>query len=324
MKARFVVFLFLLFPLILTACSQAPRPDQAIVRVVQTVVVEAPAATEAPAFTPAELGATAAPPDAAKPQNSELALPNPSAGRMIIKDGLLDMVVADPNLAIERVTQLAADQGGYLVSSRAWMETGYKNAELRMGVPSAHFEDTLTQLRRMAVEVLNEETSGQDVSADYADLEARLVNLEATAARVRTFLENAKTVEESLKINATLSDLEKQIEQVKGQMKFYEGRSAYSTITVLIRPQRPTPTATLTPIATTTPTSTPRWNPGKTVNSASKVMVEYLQGGIDLLIWAVFLLWPFVLVGVIAWLILRRIQRKSSKTRSDPESKGNP
>jgi hypothetical protein len=324
MKARFVVFLFLLFPLILTSCSQAPQPESAFETIMKTVAVEAPAATEAPALAPAELAATAAPPESAKPQNSELALPNPSAGRMIIKDGLLDMVVADPNLAIERVTSLAADQGGYLVSSRAWMETGYKNAELRMGVPSAHFEDTLSQLRRMAVEVLNEETSGQDVSADYADLEARLVNLEATAARVRTFLDNAKTVEESLKINATLSDLEKQIEQVKGQMKFYEGRSAYSTITVLIRPQRPTPTATLTPTATATPTSTPRWNPGKTVNSASKVMVEYLQGGIDLLIWAVFLLWPFVLVGVIAWLILRRVQRKSAKTRSDPESKGNP
>ena len=117
---------------------------------------------------------------------------------MIIKDALMDLLVADPELAIERVTQLAADQGGYLVSSRAWMENGFKNAELSMGVPSSHFEETLNQLRRMAVQVLNEQTSGQDVSADYADLAARLVNLEATAARVRAFLEQARTVEESL------------------------------------------------------------------------------------------------------------------------------
>jgi len=323
MKAWFVISLFLLIPLALAACGAPPAaiPE----RVVETVVIDKegrtevlipPAATEAPAY--AEMGATAAPPEGAKPQNSELALPNPASGRMIIKDGMMDLLVADPELAIERATQIAADQGGYLVSSRAWMEDGFKNAELRMGVPSIHFEETLSQLRRLAVEVLNEETSGQDVSADYADLEARLVNLEATAARVRAFLDDAKTVEESLKINGTLSDLEGQIEQVKGQMKFYEGRSAYSTITVLIRPQRPTPTATLTP------TPTPGWNPGNTVNSASKIMVSFLQGGVDLLIWAVFLLWPFALVGVIAWLIMRRFRRASSQSARAPESKEKP
>jgi len=42
--------------------------------------------------------------------------------------------------------------------------------------------------------------------------------LEATAARVRAFLDQARTVEESLKINGQLSELEGQIEQVKGQL----------------------------------------------------------------------------------------------------------
>ncbi len=68
-------------------------------------------------------------------------------------------------------------------------------------------------------------------------MQSRLVNLEATAARVREFLTDAKTVEESLRINATLSDLEGQIEQVKGQMKFYEDRAAFSTISVTLQPQ---------------------------------------------------------------------------------------
>jgi hypothetical protein len=285
-------------------------------------MTQAPAAMEAPAVVEAPAGERAAAtpiPSGAKGQSSELALPNPNSGRMIIKDAVMDLLVANPELAIERVTQLAADQGGYLVSSRAWMENGYKSAELKMGVPSARFEDTLNLLRHFAIQVLNEETSGTDVSADYADLESRLVNLEATAARVRAFLDKAKTVEESLKINAQLSDLEGQIEQVKGQMKFYEGRSAYSTITVLVRPQLPTPTITPTSTATATPTATPRWYPGKTVSSASTVMVQMLQGLIDALIWMAFLLWPFVLVILLLWWVIRRFRRKPPKPQPEPK-----
>jgi hypothetical protein len=39
-------------------------------------------------------------------------------------------------------------------------------------------------------------------------------------------------------------------------------------------------------------------------------MVDLIKGTIDALIWAAFLLWPFVLVALVAWLIYRRIRRK--------------
>lgn len=319
MKSWLEFFLILLFCFIFAACSapaaqQAPEQPAApaepamaeAVAVEKGVEVqEAPAAAEAPAA-----------PESGAPEPQEAGLPQllqPST-RMIIKDGLMDLLVADTDVALERATQLAADQGGYIVSSRIWMDRGYKNAELRMGVPSMTFEDTMNKLRRIGVEVLNEQASGQDVSAEYNDLQSQLINLEATAARVREFLDQAKTVEESLRINATLSELEGQIEQVKGQMKFYEDRSAYSTIAVTLKPQMPTPTPTLTPTVTPTPTPTPGWNPGKTVSSASKVMVDLLKGLIDLTIWAAFLLWPFVLVALIAWVIYRRVRRKSASS----------
>ena len=322
MKSWFAISLFLIFLLALPACAPAAAPRAIIetVEVMRQVVVEAPAMTEAPAMMEAPaapgLAATAAP-GGAKGQAVQPALQSPSQGRMIIKDGLMELLVENPDLAIERVTSLAADQGGYLLSSRVWFSGGYKNAELRMGVPSANFEDTLNQLRRIGLQVLNEETSGQDVSAEYADLEARLLNLEATAARVRAFLEQAKTVEESLKINAQLSKLEGEIEQVKGQMKFYEGRAAYSTITVLLQPQRPTPTITPTATATATPTATPAWNPGRTVKSASDTMVNMLQGLVDALIWAVLMLWPFVLVLLVVWWLVRQLRRKPPKPAAE-------
>lgn len=329
MKIRLVLSLMALLTLLAAACSpaaaplppaatEAPAAPRELVEVEAAVkapaVAEAPVMAEAPAMAEAQAAAYPG------PQAIVLSQPGQPSRRMIIKDGLMELLVQDTDVALERVTQLAADQGGYIVSSRVWMENDFKHAELRMGVPSMTFEDTLNRLRRIGVQVLNEQASGQDVSAEYNDLQSRLINLEATAARVREFLEQARTVEESLKINATLSDLEGQIEQVKGQMKFYEDRAAYSTITVLLKPQMPTPTPTLTPTVTPTPTPTPSWNPGKTAASASKVMVSLVKSTIDALIWAAFLLWPFVLVALIAWLIYRRLRRKPASTKPETGS----
>lgn len=332
MKARFVAFLMVLTLLVLPACSSAAKQAPVVIRTVEVVKqVEVPAASEAPAEEAMTVVVTAAAPPssgAAYPMpgsagvQSVNPLPNPSTGRMIIKDALLELLVDNPDLAIERITSLAADQGGYLISSRVWVENSFKHGELKLGVPSASFEDTLNQLRRMGVQVLNEQSSGTDVSAEYSDAKSRLTNLEATAARVRDFLNQAKTVEESLKINAQLSELEGQIEQVKGQMKFYEGRSAYSTITVLLQPQMPTPTITPTPTETPTPTPTPPWDPGKTVKSASDTMISMLHGMADLGIWGCFLLWPFVLLGILVWWIVRRVRRKKpAKTAPPAEEK---
>jgi hypothetical protein len=57
-----------------------------------------------------------------------------------------------------------------------------------------------------------------DDTSEYNDLELRLFNLEATAARVRTFLDDAKTMEETLRVNQELTRLEGEIEQIKGHL----------------------------------------------------------------------------------------------------------
>ena len=157
MKARLVIPVIMVLTLLLGACSSGARAPEkleapAAVEMQQPVAVqvEGESAVEAPAVQAPALMATAAPAAAPKPQEAGLPqnLSQPSA-RMIIKDGLMELLVQDTDVALERVTQLAADQGGYLISSRIWMEDGYKNAELRMGVPSMTFEDTMNRLRRI-------------------------------------------------------------------------------------------------------------------------------------------------------------------------------
>jgi len=153
--------------------------------------------------------------------------------------------------AIDRTTQIVSDVGGYIISSRVWYQdysgTNYKYATISLGVPVDEFEHAMSRLRGLAVRVLDENASGQDVTSEFVDAQSQLGNLEATRDRIRSFLDDAKTVEESLRINQELSNIEAQIDQVKGRMNYLSGRSAYSTITLNLEPNLPILTPTPTP-----------------------------------------------------------------------------
>ncbi len=156
--------------------------------------------------------------------------------RLIIKDGQMILVVDNTDVAIDRVTQIVADMGGYFISSRTFFEenlgVNQKLATLTVGIPVDNFEKTLLRLRQIAVEVVNEESTGQDVTDEYVDQKSRLESLEATRARILQFMDEAQTVEEALKVNDQLAEVEAEIEQVKGRLNYLFDRASYSTITI--------------------------------------------------------------------------------------------
>ncbi len=246
--------------------------------------------------------------------------PQPQAGHMIIKNADVKLLVEDTDTAIDRSTQVVGDVGGYIISSRVWYQEyfaeSYKYATISIGVPVEQFENAMRRLRGLALKVLDENASGQDVTAEFVDLQSQLGNLEATRDRIRSFLADAKTVEESLRINQELTNIEAQVEQVKGRMNFLSDRSAYSTITINLEPKLPDITPSPTPSPTPTATPVP-WNPGKTLDSAKGTVVNIYQGIIEMLIWLAIVVLPLLLPPVlIVWAILKFATRKSRKPAS--------
>jgi hypothetical protein len=231
------------------------------------------------------------------------------ANRLIIKNGEMNLMVADTDRAIDQVTSIAVNSGGYIVGSRTWFDGEFKLAMLTLGVPVDQFEAVQRALRALAVSVLNDTASGQDVSDEYVDLQSRLTNLEATAARIREFLAQAKDVEEALRVNRQLTEVENEIEQIKGRMNYLRDRAAFSTITVNLEPQRPTPTPTATPTPTPTPTPV-AWMPEKTFTAASNTLGGILRTLGDLVIWFGVVLGPFAVPAAIVGGLVVRGRRK--------------
>jgi len=219
--------------------------------------------------------------------------------------------VADVDVALDRATAIAVELGGYLLNGKSWMQDGWKYSSLTVGVPVDQFETVQRRMRALAVQVMNDTASGQDVSTEFTDVQSRVTNLEATAARIREFLTQAKDVNEALTVNAKLAEIEAEIEQAKGRMNYLRDRAAYSTLTVNLEPQRPTPTPTPTPTATPIPpTPTPNvWRPDKTFDAASDVLTGLLRVIGDVVIWLCVVVAPFALPVVIIWTLWRRAQR---------------
>ncbi|GAB4444521.1 MAG: DUF4349 domain-containing protein [Anaerolineales bacterium] len=241
-----------------------------------------------------------------------------NTNRKIIKNADMRLLVKDTDVAINRSTQIVTDLGGYIISSRTWYQDYYgsnlKYAALTIGVPVEQFERALQRFRDIAIRVLDENASGEDVTDQYVDLQSQLQNMEATRARIQGFLKDAKTVDEALRINQQLSEIEGEIEKIKGRMNYLADRSAYSTITVNLEPELPVLTPTPTP--TLTPTATPRpWKPGETFNEARNTVVIAYQGIISLLIWLVVVFLPILLPpAFILWGLWKLLTRKGGRT----------
>jgi len=246
-----------------------------------------------------------------------------NTNRKIIKNADVRLLVKDTDVAIDRTTQIIGDLGGYIISSRVWYKDYYGNnlkyATMTIGVPVDQFERMLTRLRELAIRVVDENATGEDVTDQYVDLQSELQNLEATRARIQEFLKDAKTVDEALRINQELANIESQIEQIKGRMNYLTDRAAFSTITVNFEPEFPT--LTPTPSPTIAPTNTPRptatlvpWKPGETFNDAQRTVTVAYRGIFNFLIWLVVVVLPILLPpAIVLWVLWKLVSRKPKK-----------
>lgn len=232
--------------------------------------------------------------------------------RLIIRTADMAIVVADTETAMKTIAQMVEENGGWVVSSSAYQysETAV-TGDMTVRVPAEGFASATEAVRGLAIEVQHETTSGQDVTEEFVDLSARLENLESTAARVRAFLDEAKTVEEALDVNQELSRLEGEIAVIKGRMKYLSQSAAFSTISVH-----------LTPDEAARPVEVAGWRPEGVAKDALESLIGFLQFMVEATIWFVIFLLPVLLIiGIPIWLVVRFIRkRRRNKKKQSTEN----
>jgi len=227
--------------------------------------------------------------------------------RMIIRTGNLVLVVKDTEAAVETIKGIVAADGGYVVSSNVWRDNELFRGRMTVRVPAAEFDATMARIKGIAVKVDREETSGEDVTEQYADLDARLVNLEAAEKELRELLatvrERTGKAEDIIAIYDKLTAIRGEIEQIKGRMQYLERLTAMATINIELQPD-----------VLAEPVVQSGWQPSATVRDALRNLVRMLQFLADAVIWIILYVVPVLLILavplVILIFIIRRLRRR--------------
>lgn len=293
----------------LTACAAAATPSsQAASSTANRSVAEAarPAAAPLAAATtaPAASGGASSATSSAQAQIE--------AERMIIRNATLKLVVKNTEEDMSSIGKMAAEMGGFVNSSSTTKYDKGLQATLSLKIPSKQFDEMMSKLRKMAIEVQEEKITGQDVTAEFSDLDAQVKNLEAAETQLRGIMAKTEKSDDVLKVFNELTKVRGQIEQLKGRMNFLSRSAALATINV-----------TLTPDKLAEPVILPGWRPDGVAKQAFEALLKALQTLGTLAIWLVIYALPIGLlvfgppVLIIRWLLKRRNRRKQASATAE-------
>jgi PKD repeat protein len=155
-----------------------------------------------------------------------------SSDRLIVRTADMTVIVNDVPTAMENILGLAAEYGGYEVSSNKWRDNDRIFGSISIRIPSNDFYNVMAALRELAVDIVSETSSSTDVTEEYVDLAAKLKNLEATEVQLVKILERAETIEEILTVQREVTAVRGDIEVTQGRMQYLERTSDTSLINV--------------------------------------------------------------------------------------------
>ncbi|MBN1582477.1 MAG: DUF4349 domain-containing protein [Anaerolineae bacterium] len=257
--------------------------------------------------------------DAAWDTDDGAALGNTSTGidiavdRKIIYNVYLHLIVKDTATTFDQIRDMAEGMGGFVADSNTWKDGEQLRGTLTVRIPADSLQDALAQFRDLALEVESERMDSQDVTEEYVDLEARLVNLQRTETELLELLETRSATGKTsdiLEVHRELTNIRAQIEQIQGRMKYLNNLSAMATVQI-----------TLTPDALMQPVVVAGWRPEGTAREAVRTLIRALQFFADAIIVFVLLILPVVIViaipVVIAFFIIRAIWKRAKRRRQE-------
>ena len=149
--------------------------------------------------------------------------------RIIIREVDMSLVVDEIQGTVDEIAELAENAGGWVVDSGRW---SLHSGSISIRVPADMLDDTIEELRDLAIKVQAENTTSRDVTDEYVDLGARLTNQQATQKALLSLLERATNVEAALEVQRDLTRVQEEVERLSGRIKFLEESSAFSIIRV--------------------------------------------------------------------------------------------
>ena len=189
-----------------------------------------------------------------------------------------------------RAQDVAELHGGFVQIS-----TGRERAgTLVMRVPSGQFADAMRDLRALGdVEV--QTIQGEDVTAEYVDLQARLRIAKSRREVLLGLMAKAVSIEQTIRVQNVLDDTQLRIEELQGSIGLLEDRTSFATIRVQLHEEGVEPEAEVK-----NPSVTTAWD--RAIAGFFGVIAGVVVGLGYLL--------PILAIGAVVWFSVRWVRRR--------------
>ena len=230
------------------------------------------------------------------------------ATQKLIRTAELRIQVRDVLAALKITDSIAKNQQTLLADSRTSQDAdGKRTAEIVLRAPSAQFAGLLQALHGLG-SLQSEAIGTQDVTKDYADLETRLAVKEQTVARLRVLMENRTAkLAEILDVERELGRAVAELEQMKGERRYYDQQIALSTVKLTLFERVPSQTSQVT----------------KPIAEALQGSMQVLGSSIGAIIYMFVALIPWLLVALVVVRVVKQVRRRipprTLARNTDPE-----
>ena len=226
----------------------------------------------------------------------------PAPFRRVIRTGQIAIEVEKFDAAARRLLSIAEAAGGFVADSSYADEGGTPRGTFVLRVPAARFGEVIRQVEGLGT-VQRRQISGQDVTEEFIDLEARVRNLERQEARLLTFMDRATKIPDLMAIENEVARVRGEIERLTGRLRFLANRVDLATIQAEVSQK---------------PKKAPGgfWDFNRTI---ARIQAAFLNTVRELLAVAEGLVafgaavLPLVLLGALGWGLVRRSLRRADR-----------
>lgn len=248
-------------------------------------------------------GAPPAPAASAVPQDQPAARPVVT-GRKLIKDAKLELRVEHVAGAAEQIRAAAQACGGYVAGSEIRMGSeGMAQGSVDVKVPAEQLDDFLSKVSGWG-RVLSRGETGQDVTDQFVDSEARLRNLKSEEERIQALMKSTGKLTDLLTVEKELTRVRGEIELLQGQLNHLTNQVSYSSVHVGLN-------------GTASDHQVDFWDLRGTVGNAWTALLVLVRLVLTLAIYAVMFL-PLILSG---WWLWRRWSAPPAPRSLRPDEK---
>jgi len=171
----------------------------------------------------------------------------PVAGdRKVIKTAYIELEVEVGKFedTLFELTSLAEQNEGFVSNSQSYSDPdgNLTSGSVTIRIPSNKYSSIINKIKEMGT-VKSTSSAGQDVTQEYTDLESRLRNYQAQEEVLLDLMKQSKKVSDSLEVQRELSNVQEQIEVIKGRMDYLDDLVSFSTIDVYFYEPEPIKTA---------------------------------------------------------------------------------